>query len=58
MSLVIRCSRCKKELSQMGALVFGPPEQPMHKLHAITAKWHLCVNCYKELVAFIYDKDK
>ncbi len=36
----LKCTRCNKELTESGALVFSPPQE-----HCVE-KWHLCRNCW------------
>ena len=42
--LKVHCDVCEKELSEPGALLFGPPNDV-----ARTLKRHLCVSCYRHL---------
>lgn len=39
------CDFCKKELTDFGGLLFGPP-----KKKGEVKKYHLCQTCYKKLI--------
>lgn len=43
MPLIVKCFRCKEELEEAGALLFGPPDDKTEQ----TSKIHLCVECYE-----------
>jgi hypothetical protein len=42
------CSRCGNELSDFGAILFGPPDR-----NARAKKMHLCKGCYREVLRLI-----
>lgn len=44
MSIKVECCRCQEELTEPGALVFGPPHG------AIVIKLHLCVICFQHML--------
>lgn len=44
MAITPRCDRCKKELTDFGALLFSPPDKK-----SSVKKFHLCKQCYKEV---------
>ena len=39
------CDNCMHELNEFGGLLFSPPD-----VNDRTIKWHLCVDCYSEIV--------
>jgi len=39
------CDKCKKELTEFGAILFSPP----NKKNSVT-KYHLCKKCFKEII--------
>ncbi len=39
------CDKCKQEITQFGALLFSPPDAGSR-----VDKFHLCVNCYAEIL--------
>jgi len=45
----INCDRCGKQLEEMGALLFSPPEDS-GRGSMITVKNHLCTQCYFDIV--------
>lgn len=49
--LKIRCYKCKKELDRPGAILLSPPLSFIDK--STVEKYHLCVECYKEISKLI-----
>lgn len=45
MAITPICDKCKKELTQFGSLLFGPPNNK-----ECAKKWHLCKKCYKKII--------
>lgn len=45
----VRCKKCHERLVKPGALIFGPPTAD----DDCVVKWHLCVNCWTELVCWV-----
>jgi len=45
------CDFCKNEQTELGALVFGPPD-----VDGRCAKLHCCKKCYEKLLFLICDK--
>lgn len=45
MSINPICDKCKKELQTFGGILLGPPDE-----NSNVKKFHLCVDCYKEIV--------
>jgi len=41
MALDVKCDGCWEELTEPGAVVFGPPDQ-----RGRSAKLHICVGCW------------
>lgn len=41
------CDKCKKELTDFGALAFSPPH------HGDCAKYHICKECWNEFLKWI-----
>lgn len=39
------CSKCKKELNDFGAILFGPPNEE-NKVQ----KHHICKDCYNQII--------
>ena len=39
------CGKCKKELMDFGAILFGPPGK-----NDIVKKTHMCQDCYKIMI--------
>ena len=52
--LEIVCFKCKQPLTQLGALLFSPPDREGkdHRLDRVY-KAHLCVPCYKRTMEWI-----
>lgn len=46
--LEIKCKKCKKQLTEQGALIFTPPET-LDKVY----RFHLCIWCYFELMDWL-----
>ena len=44
----IKCDICKKELTQLGALYFSPPNE-----NGSVKKTHICVDCDSYVKSFI-----
>ena len=44
----VQCNRCEAELTQPGALAFSPP-----KKSGDTHKYHLCLQCWHNLVSWL-----
>ncbi len=42
------CDKCKKELTDYGAILLSPPDADSRVL-----KMHLCKDCYAEMLALI-----
>jgi hypothetical protein len=54
MAIDPHCDKCKKELDDFGGILLGPPDS-----ESKVRKYHLCKECYEEMVAtFITIKDK
>ncbi len=51
MSLLVECAKCHQELNDPGALLFGPPDRG-----DATKKYHLCTQCYVDIVNVIAGK--
>jgi hypothetical protein len=45
MAIKPHCDKCKKELKEFGALLFSPPNK-----EGTVKKFHLCQDCYKEVI--------
>ncbi len=45
MSIKPKCDKCKKELTEFGAILFSPPNSKSE-----VKKYHLCVDCYKTII--------
>lgn len=43
--LTIECDRCQSNLSELGAIVLGPPN-----LDGRVTKLHVCIDCYDHLL--------
>lgn len=52
----IKCDKCHKELKEMGALIFSPPETS-YGGYPKCDKIHLCVDCYWRLMGEFLDKN-
>jgi len=39
------CDKCGSELKEFGGILFSPPNNS-----GFTRKWHLCKNCYEEII--------
>lgn len=48
MAIKPTCDKCKQELTEFGGILLSPPNE----LNQVT-KYHLCIVCYKELIALI-----
>ena len=48
----LRCDRCMRDLREAGALVFSPPKGNAWMVE----KYHVCAECWPELVAFLNGK--
>lgn len=44
-----RCSRCHEELTERGAILYGPPEVALGRSE-LCSKWHLCITCYDGII--------
>lgn len=42
------CDKCKKELTEFGAILLSPPDQK-----GMVKKWHVCKECYEEIAKAI-----
>jgi len=55
--LKFNCLMCKKELTEPGALLIGPPElieNDMEQFYAgLVSKNHICRGCYEVIMLFI-----
>ena len=51
MSIKVECMGCEKELDELGALLFSPPETEGNQV----SKDHLCYECYLLVFHFIMD---
>ena len=51
-----KCDKCKKELTDFGGLIFGPPYE--EELTTVCEKNHLCIECYNVVENFIYRSDQ
>jgi len=40
------CDKCKKELTDFGAVLFSPPDEENN-----AKKFHICKECYQKLIA-------
>lgn len=45
MAITPRCDMCGKELTDFGALLFGPPDSAN-----TVKKYHICKSCYVDLI--------
>ena len=45
MSIKPKCNKCNKELTEFGAILFSPPNESSE-----VKKFHICVECYNELI--------
>jgi hypothetical protein len=50
--MIIKCSRCKKELTKLGGLAFSPPT-----LIETVYKYHLCFECWQLFIQWIRPKE-
>jgi len=50
--MTIICDKCKKELKDLGALVFSPPEKGKVK------KYHVCKHCWFYLEEFLNENEE
>lgn len=53
MSIRVVCDICDKELNELGALLFSPPNQEVHCEQV--RKSHICKPCYQNLNGCIYE---
>ncbi len=53
MAIRPKCDKCGEELKDFGAILFGPPDE-----NSTVKKFHICVNCYKKIVADIESTNK
>jgi hypothetical protein len=44
MSIKPHCDRCKKELTEFGAILLSPPDEK-----DMAHKYHLCIACFEEI---------
>lgn len=42
------CDKCKKELEVFGGILLGPPNE-----NNTVRKFHLCADCYNEIIKII-----
>jgi hypothetical protein len=45
MAIFPNCNKCSRELLEFGAILLSPPD-----IHNRVIKFHLCKNCYSELL--------
>lgn len=45
MAIAPKCDKCGKELTEFGAILFSPPNDKSE-----VKKFHICVNCYHEIL--------
>lgn len=45
MAIEPKCDRCKKELIEYGAILFGPPD-----MEGKAKKFHICKECYEKII--------
>lgn len=45
MAIRPHCNKCKKELDNFGAILFGPPDSK-----DVVKKFHLCKKCYLKMI--------
>ena len=43
MAIKPKCDKCRKELNEFGGILLSPPKKNIVK------KFHLCIECYKEI---------
>lgn len=54
MSISLKCDGCGQELTEPGALLFGPPMPTTDgKTSSVVAKRHVCGACYPALLNFL-----
>lgn len=51
MAIKPTCDRCGKELDTFGGILLGPPNEKSE-----VKKYHLCVDCYSEIVEDLREK--
>ena len=51
MSIKPKCDKCKEELKDFGGILLGPPDESNN-----VRKFHLCKQCYKDILIFINKK--
>jgi len=56
--MTIICDKCKKELKDLGALVFSPPtkDDPIMVDNVVT-KYHVCKHCWFYLEEFLNENE-
>lgn len=53
MSIKPKCDKCNKELDEFGGILLSPPD-----IKNRVIKYHLCLNCFKEIEKLLITNKK